>query len=193
MTEIETVKPTDFVTAARAACDDADAVRNSQLERERITQIINIGKHLADRGIEPTGDPFTNWASGRVCVPIVAPGWDVEAETQIHAVAVEWDGDAAELGMPLVADGDLDEDWKPKRLYPAGRLAGLLDVGRAIANGARLPDAPPTAADRIRWTLTSVSADHGGPNAEAILAAAAAVSTALLDIAAAIRETGTAH
>lgn len=190
MTETETATITDLVTAARTAYDETHAQHNQDRGRERIVQIMHIGKQLADRGITPTGDPFTNLASGNVCVPIVAGGWDDDTELQIHNVAVEWDNESAELGMPLVADIDLDEDWDPKRLFPAGRLAELADIGRAIANGGHAYVPKPTAADRVRRALTSVTVDYAGPNAEAILAAADAVCEALLDIAEAIRETG---
>lgn len=192
MTEIEAIKPAALVQAARDAADEADAVLNRGREQERITQIMRIGAYLAERNITPVGDPFTNHADGRVCVPIVAGGWNEETETYVHAVAVEWDTlDNGALGLPLMADAEPDEDWAPKRLFPAGYLSdGLADLGRAIVNGGRPYVAPPTAADRVRRALLSVSADYAGPSGEAILAAADAVCEALLDIADAIRTTG---
>jgi len=190
MTEIEVIKPTDLVKAARDARDEADAKHESEREQERGLQIIRIREHLAKLGIEPAGNPFTNRASGNVCVPVVRGGWDEEGETYIHAVAVEWANTG--MGLPLVADLEPDEGWSPVWLYPAGRLTGLADVGRAIVNGGRAYVGPPTASDRVRRALQSVSADYAGPNAEAILAAADAVCEALLDIANAIRETGSA-
>lgn len=179
----------DLVKAAQAAYNDEEASHDAQQEQGRRIEVGRILELLTKHDIEPCGEPFINWVSSKVCVPLIAPGWDMERETQIHAVAAEWDGQSYEIGLLLVADGDVDgSDWDSRRLYATGRLTSLADLGRAIERGGRPPMVAPTAADRVRRAIGSVTADYAGPNAEAVLAAADAICEALLDIAQAVRE-----
>lgn len=179
---------TNLIQTARAAYEQAKAQSNTAVDLERGTEIIRIREHLAKLGLEPAGDPFPNWVSNRVCVPLVAPGWDTERETQIHAVAAEWDHDAHEHGPALVADGDCGDDWHSRRLYPAGRLTGLADIGHAIEHGGRPVAAPVTVADHVRAVLSRATASSD--DASGVQTCLEAVCLALLDIAGAIRETG---
>lgn len=180
---------TTLADRARAAYEEADAHYNDSVEYERRNQVGVMREMLAKYDIEPVGEPFTNWVSNRVCLPLVKGGWDDETETQIHTVAVEWDYEARELGLSLVADGDVEDyDFNVQRLYPAGRLDELADIGRAMAKGGRKPTATPTAADAVRRALTSVSGDYIDDKAAVFLSGCEAISEALLDIADAIRE-----
>lgn len=177
-----------LVDRARAAFEQADALVDHAAELERGQQILAINEQLAKLGIEPHGNPFTNRASHRVCVPLINGGWDETRETQVHRVAVEIDDTFEDCIFLLVADLELDEDWDALRLYPAGRLYGLADVGLAIERGGRMPAKPVTAADVVRRHLMSVSGDFIDSNGAVFLSGCEAICTALLDVAAAIRE-----
>lgn len=179
-----------LIHAARAAFEESEAQHQAATELELGSEIARIREALAKHGLEPCAAPFKNWASNRVCVPLVAPGWDLERETQIHAVAAEWDSEAAEHGVVLVADDDVDEGWDSRRLYPAGRLTELTDLGRAIERGGRpvVPPALSTAAGRVQTVLSRAAAPRSD-DASGIQTCLEAVCLALLDIADAVRET----
>jgi hypothetical protein len=123
-----------------------------------------------------------------VCVPLIDGNWDDESETQIHSVAAEWDDDDDEPGLVLVADLDLGEDWNAKRLYPAGRFDGLVDLGRAIEQGGRTPARPSTPQAVINDLLGKAFGEATVETA-AMVRATEALCTALLDVADAIRKT----
>jgi hypothetical protein len=178
---------------ARAAYEQADAVKDAGYERERAHRIAGIIEALAKLGLTPSGQPFTNLASHRVCVPLIDGNWDDESETQIHSVAAEWDDDTDDPGLVLVADLDLGEDWNAKRLYPAGRLNGLADLGRAIMHGGSTAkdSRVPTIGDLVDNSIRAArnAADEAeGYETVAMVHAADAICTALLDVAAAVRE-----
>jgi hypothetical protein len=185
----DTTSIASLTERARAAFEQADALVDHAAELERGQQVLTINKQLTKLGIESCGNPFTNRASHRVCVPLVNGGWDETREAQVHRVAVEIDDTFEDCIFLLVADLELDEDWDALRLYPAGRLYGLADVGRAIARGGHKPVQPATAADVVRRCLASVSGDFIDSNGAVFLSGCEAVCTALLDVAAAIRET----
>jgi hypothetical protein len=178
---------TSLADRARAAYEQAAAIDDAGYERERAHRIADIGEALAKLDLTPSGQPFTNLASHRVCVPLINGSWDDESETQIHSVAAEWDDDDDEAGLVLVADLDLGEDWNAKRLYPAGRLNDLADLGRVIGHGGRMPARPATVADLVDRLIGKAASDA---DAETYAAAfrAEAICAALLDVAAAIRE-----
>ena len=187
-TAAASVATTSLADRARAAYRQADAVKDAGYERERAHRIAVIGEALAKLDLAPSGQPFTNLASHRVCVPLIGGGWDDDRETQIHFVAAEWDDDDDDPGLVLVADLDLGEDWNAKRLYPAGRLNGLADLGRAIEQGGRTPTTPTTPQGVIR-DLLGRAFREATVETTAMVHAADAICTALLDVAAAIRET----
>jgi hypothetical protein len=179
---------TSLADRARAAYEQAAAIEDARYESERAHRIADIGEALAKLDLAPSGQPFTNLASHRVCVPLIDGNWDDESETQIHSVAAEWDDDDDDPGLVLVADLDLGEDWNAKRLYPAGRFNGLADLGRAIERGGRMPARPSTPQGVIRDLLDRAFGE-ATVETTAMVLAAEAVCTALLDVVDAIRET----
>lgn len=188
MSTIETTVP-NLAERARAAHEEADARHDNAVENDRWNRVAVMREMLAKLDIEPAGEPFTNMASHNVCLPLINGGWDDDSETQIHTVAVEWDYEAREMGLVLVADIDVEyDDFNVRKLYPAGRLGELADIGRAIQKGGRRPVTTPTAADTVRRALTSVSGDYIDTRAAVFLSGCEAISEALLDIADAIRE-----
>jgi hypothetical protein len=191
-TAAASVTTASLADRACAAYEQADAIRDAGYERERAHRIAVIGEALADLDLTPSGQPFTNLASHRVCVPLIDGDWDDESETQIHSVAAEWDDDTDEPGLVLVADLDLDEDWNAKRLYPAGRLDGLAVLGKAIKyGGSTAKDSRvPTIGDLVDNSIRAarIAADGAeGYETVAMVHAADAICTALLDVADAIR------
>lgn len=183
---------TGFADLARAAYEQQRTDKEEAERRDHAGQILNIRRALDKLGIPAAGDPFINYASGRPCVPLIVGGWQVPADGDaeygylVHSVAVEWDHSSHEDGPLLVAT--LEDEFKPTRLYPAGRLAELADVGRALENGGSSYRKPQTASDVVDMLIGKAAAEADAANYAAAFRAEA-ICTALLDVAAAIRET----
>lgn len=176
------------VILAKQAAAAFEELQQSQIgwrSEENGRQILAIHDALAALGIEAAGEPFANSASGRPCVPLIRGGWDEETENYIHAVAAEWDED--ECALALVADLELDEDWRPNLLYPAGTLSGLTDLGRAVVRGGSAPASPLTPQGTIR-NLLGRAFGEATVETTAMVLSVEAICAALLDVAAAIRE-----
>lgn len=196
MTVTDTANLASRAHEAYAAAQAQTAHRQLLQHRE---QVENIYRTLAKLDITPADQTpaFVNTASGRICVPLIAGELRVETTEdgfdypiQTHAVAAEWDDQ--ERMVYLVADVDYDEDGfntDGRRLYPAGYLRTLADLGEALDRGGRRPAAlTATAASQVGRVLQrGLTSEYLDEHDNAILTAAEAVCAALADIADAIR------
>lgn len=198
-TTTTTTSAASLADRARAAFEASVAAATAELDRAHAVQAVLIRQGLAEFGFEAAGEPFVNPASGRTCVPLIVGGITTEicdGEEELaftRTVAAEWDDDRDDPGIVLVADRDPEDSFADRRLYPAGILSGIADIGVAIEHGGysksdlRLS----TASDIVDSLIRDARAAAGntvGYDTVAVVHAADAICTALLDVAAAIRE-----
>lgn len=184
---------------ARTAFEDSVAAATVELDKAHAAQARLIRQGLTELGFEAAGEDYVNPASGRVCVPLIVGG----IATEIHegeeelvftrTVAAEWNDDDDAPGIVLVADREPEGNYADRRLYPAGTLRGIADIGVAIEHGgySKSDLHVSTASNIIDGLIRNARAAAGntvGYETVAVVHAADAICMALLDVAAAIRE-----
>lgn len=168
------------------------------VDRQKKTEagdIMRIWETLESFGITPDKDKTVRncVAPYETCVPIFEAS-DTRGYSDHEDGHREWSGHYQPAVAAAIRHGQVwivaehAEDPKPGQYLPVAALSGLETIGQALSNGGHSDWTAPTVDDRVNYALGSVSGDRITVDGEAYLAGARAICAALLDVAAAVRE-----
>jgi hypothetical protein len=181
-----------LIKAANNAYTHEKVMRDERTKDSETADLQKIWDALKQHDVPFGVGYFRNLAGGAPCVPII----DREDTRKFDEYGNDYDGWFRPAVAATLRDGTVwivaeHLDSNPNDtgfLLPVGRLDGLAVIGQALANGGRADSVARTAADEVEHHLNSVSGDYITPKDDIYLSGCRAVCTALLDVAAAIRE-----